>query len=361
MEMKLAGNIRHFRKHRGMTQEQLAEVLGVTIGAVHKWETGMSTPELGLIAEMADFFDVSMDILVGYEMKDNRLATVTDRLSRYINEEDPEGLNEAEKALSRFPHSFEIVYLSAALYMIIGGKNHDDSQLSRASELLEIAMVLLPQSGSEKLSEITIYEMMSNVRMMQGHGDQAAELLKKHNRDGIYNDQIGLLLSLFCKQPKEAQPYLSKALLGAVSQLISTVIGKAYAFTVSGNPDAAEDLLLWGMRTLEGLKQREMTGHVDQSCGYLCVLLAYVCLKKGKASEAGDAARRALKLAKRFDASPNYDARSYRFIDDAENASLHFIMGRTASESMAFFVRLIADKQLTALWERTIENEHEKD
>ena len=150
-------------------------------------------------------------------------------------------------------------------------------------------------------------------------------------------------------------------MLGAVSQLISTVIGKAYAFTVSGNPDAAEDLLLWGMRTLEGLKQREMTGHVDQSCGYLCVLLAYVCLKKGRVSEAGDAARRALELAKRFDASPNYDARSYRFIDDAENASLHFIMGRTASESMAFFVRLIADKQLTALWERTTENEHEKD
>jgi hypothetical protein len=155
--------------------------------------------------------------------------------------------------------------------------------------------------------------------------------------------------------------YLSEALLGAVSQLISTVIGKAYAFTISGNPDAAEDLLLWGMRTLEGLKQRENTGHVDQSCGYLYVLLAYVCLKKGKASEAGDAARRALELAKRFDASPNYDARSYRFIDDAENASLHFIMGRTASESMAFFVRLIADKQLTALWERTTENEHEKD
>ena len=193
MEMKLAGNIRLFRKHRGMTQEQLAEVLGVTIGAVHKWETGMSTPELGLIAEMSDFFDVSMDILVGYEMKDNRLDSITARLSRCINEEDPEGLNEAEKALSRFPHSFDIVYLSAVLYMIIGGKNHDDSQLSRASELLENAMVLLPQSGSEKLSEITIYEMMSNVRMMQGHGDQAAELLKKHNRDGIYNDQIGLL------------------------------------------------------------------------------------------------------------------------------------------------------------------------
>jgi hypothetical protein len=36
-------------------------------------------------------------------------------------------------------------------------------------------------------------------------------------------------------------------------------------------------------------------------------------------------------------------------------------MGRTASEGMAFFVGLIADKQLTALWERITENEHEKD
>ena len=361
MEMKLAGNIRSFRKRRGMTQEQLAEMLGVTTGAVHKWETGMSTPELGLIAEMADFFDVSMDILVGYEMKDNRLDAVAARLTRCINEENPDGLNEAEKALSRFPHSFEIVYLSAVLYMIFGGKNHDNGQLSRAFELLENAMVLLPQSGSERLSEITVYEMMSNVRMLQGHGDRAAELLKKHNRDGIYNDQIGLLLSLFCKQPEEAQPYLSEALLGAMSQLISTVIGKAYAFTVSGNPDAAEDLLLWGMRTLEGLKQREITGHVDQSCGYLCVLLAFVYLKKGKVPEAAVAARRALELAKRFDTSPNYDARSYRFIDGSENASMHYIMGRTASESMAFFVRLIADGQLTALWERTVEDEYEKD
>jgi len=55
METRLAENIRMFRKQQGLTQEQLAEVLGVTVGAVHKWETRMSTPELGLITEMADF------------------------------------------------------------------------------------------------------------------------------------------------------------------------------------------------------------------------------------------------------------------------------------------------------------------
>lgn len=42
MEMRLAENIRTFRKQRKLTQEQLAEVLSVTVGAVYKWEAGVS-------------------------------------------------------------------------------------------------------------------------------------------------------------------------------------------------------------------------------------------------------------------------------------------------------------------------------
>ena len=42
MEIKLAESIRTFRKERSLTQEQLAEVLGVTVGAVYKWAAGVS-------------------------------------------------------------------------------------------------------------------------------------------------------------------------------------------------------------------------------------------------------------------------------------------------------------------------------
>ena len=38
METNIAENIRAYRKQRGLTQEQLAEVLGVSVGAVCKWE-----------------------------------------------------------------------------------------------------------------------------------------------------------------------------------------------------------------------------------------------------------------------------------------------------------------------------------
>lgn len=66
MKMMLAENIRTFRKERSLTQEQLAEALGVTTGAVYKWEAKLSIPELDLIVEMANFFGTSVDTLLGY-------------------------------------------------------------------------------------------------------------------------------------------------------------------------------------------------------------------------------------------------------------------------------------------------------
>ena len=56
MELSLSENIRAFRKQRSLTQEQLAEVLGVTPGAVYKWEAKLSVPELPVIVNLADFF-----------------------------------------------------------------------------------------------------------------------------------------------------------------------------------------------------------------------------------------------------------------------------------------------------------------
>lgn len=46
MEMMLAENIRMYRKKKRLTQEQLAADLGVTSGAVYKWEAKLSVPEL---------------------------------------------------------------------------------------------------------------------------------------------------------------------------------------------------------------------------------------------------------------------------------------------------------------------------
>ena len=72
MKILIAETIRANRKAAGLTQEQLAEAMGVTVGAVSKWESGATTPDLSSILELAALFGISVDVLLGYQMPDSQ-------------------------------------------------------------------------------------------------------------------------------------------------------------------------------------------------------------------------------------------------------------------------------------------------
>ena len=65
--LNLADNITRLRHERKITQEELADFLGVTKASVSKWENAQSTPDLLMLIGLAAFFDVTVDELVGYE------------------------------------------------------------------------------------------------------------------------------------------------------------------------------------------------------------------------------------------------------------------------------------------------------
>ena len=54
------------RREKGITQEKLAEYLGVTKASVSKWESGLSYPDILMLPELATYFNVSVDELLGY-------------------------------------------------------------------------------------------------------------------------------------------------------------------------------------------------------------------------------------------------------------------------------------------------------
>ena len=66
MAMKIGEKIKKLRKARQISQESLANALGVTFQAVSKWETGNTAPDLALIPPLASFFGVSIDELFDY-------------------------------------------------------------------------------------------------------------------------------------------------------------------------------------------------------------------------------------------------------------------------------------------------------
>ncbi|MBO5110434.1 MAG: helix-turn-helix domain-containing protein [Clostridia bacterium] len=66
MVIKVGENIALFRKKKGLTQDELAQILMVTNQAVSKWESGKCYPDIALLPELAHLFEVSIDeLLVG--------------------------------------------------------------------------------------------------------------------------------------------------------------------------------------------------------------------------------------------------------------------------------------------------------
>ena len=62
--MNISDRIQSLRKARGITQEQLADAVGVSRQAVSKWEAEQSVPDLERVVAMAEYFDVTTDYLL---------------------------------------------------------------------------------------------------------------------------------------------------------------------------------------------------------------------------------------------------------------------------------------------------------
>lgn len=68
--IKINENIAFLRKQKGLTQEEIANALGVTNQAVSKWESAQCCPDIQLLPDIAKLFDVSVDELLGHKATD---------------------------------------------------------------------------------------------------------------------------------------------------------------------------------------------------------------------------------------------------------------------------------------------------
>ncbi len=82
--IKLNEQIAFLRKQKGLTQEELANALGVTNQAVSKWEAAQCCPDIQLLPDLAKIFDVSIDELVGYKSTEG-LGDICLRIKDYFS------------------------------------------------------------------------------------------------------------------------------------------------------------------------------------------------------------------------------------------------------------------------------------
>ena len=113
---KIGSFLKMLRKEKGLTQEQLAEILYVSGRTVSRWETGTSMPELGILMQMAEFYNVDLkEILDGKrkgEIMDKELQETLLKVADYNK-------LEKEKAVKAGNLAFGLTFLVCAAAIMI--------------------------------------------------------------------------------------------------------------------------------------------------------------------------------------------------------------------------------------------------
>lgn len=105
-QQKVGQFLKKLRNARGITQEQLAEKLGVSNRSISRWENGVTMPDFDLIIELANCFDVEVGEILDGERKDESMERKT---------------QEELKKVAQFNNSEKIVFSKKLRYIFIAG------------------------------------------------------------------------------------------------------------------------------------------------------------------------------------------------------------------------------------------------
>lgn len=353
MDIRLKENIKAFRKERKMTQEQLAEILGVTVGAVYKWESGSSMPEIRLLIQLAQLFETSVDVLLGYGWETGSMGQAAAKIREYKNSRNyDEGLRFAERALQKYPNSFDVVFQSANLYfmsmVILRGESAE-----RAITLYERAIELIDQNSDPSIGVISIQNQIAACYCYLEQMDKAIELLQKNNVGGLNDAKIGLFMSQIPERAEESLKYLSDALHNYYARIYEVCMGYANAYGILEQVDKIEALILWLLDMTKGLRDPNVVNFVDKTNVRLYTILAETRYLQGDEAGAKKWLLEAKRSATRFDAAPEYHCYvGLKFYHSELDAMSYDDMGETA---MAMIENYMTDDRagtnLRSLWE----------
>ncbi|MBR4295207.1 MAG: helix-turn-helix transcriptional regulator [Clostridia bacterium] len=169
--MSIGSNIKKLRRERDMTQEQLAEFLGITANAVSGWECDRTSPDISQLPVLANLFGVSADVILGINVgsKDARIAKIYDEVSGlWCVGEREKAEKLCREAIAEYPDA----------YILMEELAHNLSYYDDVDRLEESIMLFerIRTGSTDDNSKNFAIGNLCSLYMRQGKADVAKEL-----------------------------------------------------------------------------------------------------------------------------------------------------------------------------------------
>lgn len=192
MELSIGKNIQNKRKTMGLTQEQLAATLGVSIAAVSKWETGSAYPDITLLAPIARLLGSTVDGLLGFvpQLSEDQIMDICGKCAKEFETASCESaLTLSEQYLKEYPNSPLLKLRMGSVFMMhtpcAGTEDAAFKLLERAAALMQEA------AGSEDIQiQEAAWHSLSALLTQQKRYEDALKALEKIHHSVIEPNQM---------------------------------------------------------------------------------------------------------------------------------------------------------------------------
>lgn len=223
--MTINESIRKHRKAQNLTQEQVANYLGVTAPAVNKWENGVSCPDITLLAPLARILKTNIDTLLSFheELTDAEINQLVKEISEEITAADyEETFEKAAGYIKTYPKCDKLVLcLAQVLYAYLQTREGVQSDSYKKQILMWFESVAL--SGEKDLANMAVVSLCQNYLSEENY-EEAQKLLDQIPPAGY--DKRMMQASIYSRQGQYDKAYeIHESMLYQNANTLITTLG----------------------------------------------------------------------------------------------------------------------------------------
>lgn len=184
-EINIAKTLIKMRREKGITQDDLANYIGVSKASVSKWETGQSYPDITFLPQLAAYFNISIDELMDYSpqmVKEDIKKLYHELALRFANEAFEDVLAQCRSLIKKYYSCFPLLMQMAILLI-----NHhmlaksDEEKQAILRDVIELCIRIKTESGDVRLSKEAVY-MQATCCLALREPQSALDLLGEETR-----------------------------------------------------------------------------------------------------------------------------------------------------------------------------------
>ena len=245
--------IRRKRKEQGLTQEQVAQRLGVSAPAVNKWEKGSSYPDITILPVLARLLNTDINTLLCFqeELSDNEIAEICNEIAVIMDEQGMEtAFDAAEQKVREYPNCGKLIHMMASmvqgLLMMSGGWSTDREKYEE--KIYSWYERVTECSGDEQVKNAAAYRLASEYIKKQEY-EKARKMIDSLPKQQADKRILNARLLLAQEKHDEAAVLLERKLtdvLNDLSIVLSMLMNIAFE---EGDMERAEKIASAGKQT----------------------------------------------------------------------------------------------------------------